>query len=166
MLLETDRMIVRPFAADDLSSLHAILGDEEAMRFLEPAYTLEKTRDFLHSFCIDRKNAVAAVHRDSGRLIGYILFKEYEPDVYELGWVFHRACWGQGYAYEACRAVMAYAFETLGARKVFAETIDTQKSVRLMQKLGMRCKEVHRQHTRGNDGELYDLHLYERSADC
>lgn len=166
MLLETERLVIRNFVPGDLHNLQAILGDAEAMRYVEPAFSLEKTRTFLSEFCIGQRGAVAAIHKESGQLIGYILCKEFEPDVYEMGWIFHRACWGQGYAYEACRAVMAYAFDVLHARKVFAETIDTQKSVRLMQKLGMRCKEIQRQHTRGNDGELYDLHLYERSADC
>ncbi len=165
MQIDTNRLVIRDFVSNDLADLHAILGDEETMRYLEPAYTLEKTRAFLETFCIGRRCALAAVHRESGRLIGYLLFAEVEADVYELGWVFHRAYWRQGYASEACRAVIDQAFVVLHASRVFAETIDAQKSVPLMQKLGMQCKSVQRRHTCGNDGTWYDLHLYELTAD-
>ena len=45
---------------------------------------------------------------------------------------------GQGYAFEACRALLGYAFCRMGAHKVFAETIDGGRLVRLMEKLGMK----------------------------
>ena len=93
-------------------------------------------------------------------MIGYILFNEIDPSVYEMGWFFNRGYWRQGYAYEACKAVIDHAFRELNAHKVFAETIDGVKSVGLMQKLGMKLEGAQRNQTKDNDGNPANLYLY------
>ncbi|MBQ9733423.1 MAG: GNAT family N-acetyltransferase [Clostridia bacterium] len=135
--IHTPRLLLRPFAADDLAQLHEIFSDPETMEHIEPPFTLEKTAQFLHSFCIERGGALACVHKESGKMIGYVLFKATEPDIYEIGWIFNRRFWRNGYAYEACSALIRRAFERLGAEEIFAETNDSQKSLPLMEKLGM-----------------------------
>lgn len=160
MYIDTQRMIVRNFNMDDAEDLHDILGDAETMKNCEPAYTAEKTREFLKKFCIEKKSAVAAVHRESNKLIGYILFNEFCDKVYEMGWFFNRNYWREGYAYESCKAVVDYAFDRMEAHKVFAETIDGIKSVNLMEKLGMKLEGIQRSQTKDNDGKWADLYLY------
>lgn len=160
MYIETPRMVIRDFIPEDAADLHEILGDSETMEFCEPAYDFEKTKEFLTSFCIGRKGAVAAVHRNSSKLIGYILFHEQDKGVYELGWFFNRSFWQQGYAYEACKAVIDYAFGKQNAHKIFAETIDAVKSVGLMRKLGMQPEGIQRSQTRDNHGLWADLYFY------
>ena len=142
MYLETKRMIIRAFCPDDEKDLHEILGDTETMAYCEPAYDSEKTRRFLAEFCIETQGALAAVRKDSGKVIGYILFHPLEDGVYEIGWIFHKNYWRQGYAYESCSEVIAHAFRTLNARKVVAETADRERSVPLMEKLGMTFEGV------------------------
>ena len=159
-LIETQRLLIRTFSTEDAAGLQEILGDAETMEYSEAPYDLEKTEKFLKSFCIDRRGALAAVHRESGKLIGYILFNEYEKSVYEIGWFFNREFWGHGYAYEACGAVIDYAFDKLKAHKVFAETIDTVKSLGLMKKLGMKPEAVLREQTSDNHGNPADMYLY------
>lgn len=160
MNLNTPRMLIRHFTADDQLDLYAILGDRETMKYCEPPYSMEKTQAFLTSFCIQQQGAVAAVHKESGKMIGYILFHELSEGVYEMGWFFHRAFWGQGYAYESCQAVINYAFAEWNAHKIFAETIDGEKSVRLMRKLGMQPEGIQRSQVRDNCGNWADLYLY------
>ena len=123
MNIKTDRMIIRDFTMNDINDLQDILGDAETMKNCEPAYTIEKTADFLQKFCIEKKGAVAAIHKDTAKAIGYILFNEFDDGVYEIGWFFNRAFWRQGFAYESCKAVIDYAFDKMNAHKVFAETI-------------------------------------------
>lgn len=118
MRIETERLAVRGFALEDEADLHEILGDAQTMRFLEAPYDREKTQRFLAEFCIARRGAMAAQRKDSGKVIGYILLREEAPGVLEMGWVFHRAHWGQGYAQEACRAALDAAFAQRGAHKV------------------------------------------------
>lgn len=160
MYIETERMIIRNFLPEDAFDLQEILGDDETMENCEPAYSFEKTKDFLDSFCIDRGGAVAAVHKGSGKLIGYILFNEQTDGVYEMGWFFNRNFWRQGYAYESCKALIDYSFDKLNAHKVFAETIDAVKSEGLMKKLGMQLEGVQRSQTKDNHGNRADLYLY------
>jgi len=160
MLLETKRMTVRNFTAEDLNDLQNILGDHETMALCEPAYDLEKTEKFLKGFCIGQNGALAALHKETQKVIGYILFKELEKGVFEIGWIFNRAYWRKGYAYEACRAVMDYAFFELNAHKIFAEAVDKIKSVGLMKKLGMSPEGVQREQTKDNAGNWADLYLY------
>lgn len=160
MLIETPRMVVREFDMGDLNDLHEIFGDSETMKNCEPAYTLEKTRQFLEEFCIGKKGALAAVLKETGKVIGYILFKPWEEDVYEIGWIFNKEYWRKGYAYESCSAVIAYGFHEMGLHKVVAEAIDGVKSVGLMEKLGMVREGVQRSQTRDNAGGWADLYLY------
>lgn len=160
MYIETPRMIVRNFQMDDVKDLQEILGDDETMKYCEPAYSLEKTTNFFQKFCIEKKAAIAAVHKESSKVIGYILFKESEKKVYEMGWFFNRNYWRQGYAYEACKAVIDYAFDALNAHKIFAETIDGEKSVNLMKKLDMKLEGIQRSQVKDNSGNWADLYLY------
>lgn len=160
MYIETPRIIIRNFTPDDVADLYEILSDAETMENCEPPYDFEKTQNFLSSFCIARKGAVAAVHRETDKVIGYILFNESNKGVYEMGWFFNRNFWGQGYAFESCRAIIAHAFQKRKAHKIFAETIDAVKSVSLMKKLGMQPEGIQRSQTRDNHGCWADLYLY------
>lgn len=160
MILETERTILREFTLDDLDDLHEILGDKAVMEYMEPPYCKEKTLEFLKDFCIERKGAVACVHKDKNKMIGYILFNESEPEVYEMGWLFDKKYWRAGYAYEACSALVDYAFVELSAHKIFAETIDAVKSVGLMEKMGMKLEGIQREQIRDNKGNWADLYFY------
>ena len=155
MYLETKRLVLRSFRYADGPDLHEMLGDAETMRFLEPAYTEAQTEQFLRDFCMDRKGAVAAEEKESGRVIGYLLFHACgSADVYELGWIIHRDRRRQGYAFETCRALIEYGFGTMKLREIFAETVDGNASVGLMRKLGMQPK----QGENGEDG-LFVYHM-------
>ena len=160
MYIETERVIIRDYTMDDLKDLHEIFSDAEVMKNCEPAYSLEKTSNFLSEFCIRKRGAFAAIHKDSGKMIGYILFNMFDEGVYEIGWIFNKNFWRHGYAYESCKAVIDYAFNELDAHKIFAETIDTVKSVGLMKKFGMQLEEIQRSQTKDNDGNWVDLHYY------
>ena len=90
MLIETQRLLIRDYTIDDIKDLYDILGDDEVMKNCEPAYSFEKTSDFLSEFCIGKRGAIAAVHKNSNKMIGYILFHAFEENVYEIGWFFNK----------------------------------------------------------------------------
>ncbi|MBR4940891.1 MAG: GNAT family N-acetyltransferase [Clostridia bacterium] len=160
MYIETERTIIRDFTMDDLKDLQEILGDDETMKNCEPAYSVDKTERFLREFCIERKGAFAAEHKDTGKVIGYILFNEYEAEVYEMGWFFNRAFWRQNLAYESCKAIIDFAFGNMKVHKIFAETTDKIKSVNLMKKLGMTMEGIQRSQTKDGFGNWTDLYFY------
>ena len=107
----------------------------------EPAFTME-------------------ICKEIEKVIGYILFKEFSEGVYEIGWIFNKDFWNQGYAFESCKAVIGYAFHSMNVHKIFAETIDGVKSVRLMKKLGMKLEGIQRSQTKDNFGNWADLYFY------
>ena len=97
---------------------------------------------------VDRQ-AFGVVLKDTQVLIGQVLLGSPEPaawimlpetspayplgDDVELGYAFGQAYWGQGFALEACRAVIAYVFEDLGlSRLVNSVDCRNPRSIRLM----------------------------------
>ena len=101
MHLETERLIIRDFKLSDIDDLYEIFSEDEVMEYIEPVYDRNKTLNFIKEFCIEHKGAFACANRENEKVIGYIIFKEYEDKVYELGWIFNKEYWGKGYAYES-----------------------------------------------------------------
>ena len=162
MKIETSRLLLGDFTMEDFPDLWEIFGDPVTMEHVYP-YTEQETKDFLRTFCVERTppGACATVRKDSGRVIGYLLCKQIDaPGIYELGWVFHRSIWRQGYAYEAVSALMDHLFRGQSAHKVMAETEDAVRSLGLMEKLGLRREGVFRRHCLGADGQWHDLYWY------
>lgn len=166
-MIKTARTTIRPFVSSDLNDLQQILGDPVTMTYVEPPYTYEQTKHFLENFCIKRKAALACVHKDNNKLIGYLLFKSLgeadsngHNDVYELGWIFNRNYWCQGFAYEASKALLDYAFDNLKAHRVSAETINLEQAKPLLEKLGLHCEGRLIEARRSNDGDFCDLYVY------
>lgn len=138
-MLKTDRLVLRPFEETDAEGLHAYLGDEEVVRY-EPygVMTLEECR--LEAVRRASDEAFWAVCLADGTLIGNLyLSGADEFGTREIGYVFARAHWHHGYAAEAARRLMAYAFEHLGTRRMIA-LCDTRNTASraLMERLGMR----------------------------
>ena len=138
-MLKTERLVLRPFEEADAEGLHAYLGDEEVVRY-EPygAMTMEECR--LEAARRASDEAFWAVCLADGTLVGNLyLSGADEFGTREIGYVFARACWHKGYATEAARRLMAYAFERLATRRIIA-LCDTRNaaSFALMERLGMR----------------------------
>lgn len=138
-MLKTERLVLRPFEETDAEGLHAYLGDEEVVRY-EPygAMTMEECR--LEAARRASDEAFWAVCLADGTLIGNLyLSGADEFGTWEIGYVFARACWHKGYATEAARRLMAYAFERLATRRIIA-LCDTRNaaSFAMMERLGMR----------------------------
>ena len=163
MYIRTARLVIRDYAPSDLQDLHAIFSDPVVMKECEPAYTEAQTRDALDHF-MQKGIAFAVTQADSGKVIGHALFAQLPPPdekgVYEIGWIYNRSYWRQGYAYEAASALIEYGFREWKLHKVCAETIDPVKSCGLMQKLGMSHEGTFRAHTKDLDGNWTDLYWY------
>jgi len=163
MNLDTTRMILRDFTINDLDDFHEIFSDPVVMENIEPPYDRKKSEEFLRTFCIERKpkGAFAAVLKETGKVIGYVLFKSIDYDeIYEIGWIFNRNYWRKGYASEICERLVEYGFEDMKLHKICAEAVDVNKSVGLMKKLGMVEDGIFRKHCKRPDGSWQDLHWY------
>ena len=139
MELTTPRLRLRPFTPADGDGLFAILGDRETMAYSFPM-TRGESDAFLEQSLLRRNPPVGYALEAEGvpGLAGYVLFCPLEdPGTYELGWFLRRDLWGRGYAGEISRALLDYAFDVLGLRRVEGETTDPRRAGRLLEKLGM-----------------------------
>ncbi|HMJ01217.1 MAG TPA: GNAT family N-acetyltransferase [Gaiellaceae bacterium] len=151
--IKTKRLLLRPFEAGDLDALHEIHSDESVARYLyNGPRTHQEVRELLgrkttgSALQAEGQWLSAAVElRDSGDLIGDVSLR-WASELHrqgEIGFIFHPAHHGQGYATEAARPLLAFAFETVGLHRVVGRTeARNVGSVRVLEKLGMR-REAH-----------------------
>lgn len=140
MRMETPRLLVRDFRAEDAPALFAVLSDPAVMRYLEPPFSLEQTQRFLHRAGLCRPPQIFAVEEKlSGALIGHLIWHPWEENAMELGWVLRRDCWGRGYASELTEALLAGA-----DRDIVIECSPQQTAtVQIAERFGfMRCSPI------------------------
>ncbi len=120
MRMETERLILRRYTADDLQDLYEYLSDAEVVKF-EPykAMQLHEVKENL-AWRIKSDEMIAVERKSDHKMIGNVYLGKRDFDALEIGYVFNRNFWGNGYAKEACTAVIADAFCN-GAHRIFAE---------------------------------------------
>ncbi len=166
--IETERLLLRTWMALDAAPLAAIYGDPETMQYiLSGTKTLEQTREAIANMAQANERDGCAmwpvVLKTSSELIGSCgLMKTDQPGELELGFVFARSARGHGYAIEAARGVLEFAFHRPDTRSVVALVHPfNAPSIALVNKLGMGFDRVVRM-KRGNRGA--DVLRYVRHA--
>jgi [ribosomal protein S5]-alanine N-acetyltransferase len=143
--LHTPRTLLRPLVPEDLAAVHAMWIDPHVRKFLWDDQIISEevaagvlaasARDFAeHGFGL-----WGVYTRTTNELMGFCGLRSTADGVPELLYGLLPAFWGNGLAVDAARAVLSFAFHTIGATEVSAAT-DTPNvaSVRVMERLGMR----------------------------
>ena len=143
--LHTARLRLRPFEDADAHDLFALHSDPYVLRYWDapPWSGPERTERFIaacRQMGEEGTGARLAVDRVSdGAFIGWCSLNGWNPDYRSasLGYCFVEAAWGHGYATEAARVVLEWAFGALDLNRVQTET-DTRNvaSARVLEKLG------------------------------
>lgn len=135
----SDRLIIRRFVKEDWQDLYEYLSDKDVVKF-EPYGTFSKEEAIKEAVSRSESNFFYAVAlKNSGKVIGNLTFFEEDFNTFELGYVFNRKYQGKGYASEAARALVDYAFKNMGARRVIAMcSPKNTPSWKLMERLNMR----------------------------
>ncbi|HET8606088.1 MAG TPA: GNAT family N-acetyltransferase [Gaiellaceae bacterium] len=153
LALETERLLLRPFAAEDADALAELVGDAEAMRFIggtgdraTAAAWIERARTEYESGL----GKLAVERRSDGRFLGRAGFWAWDTRVWapvelpaplgdgcelELGWALVRSAWGHGYATEAAAALRDHAFATR-PRLISIVHPDNARSIAVAERLG------------------------------
>jgi [ribosomal protein S5]-alanine N-acetyltransferase len=121
--LETERLIVRAFKAEDAADLFEYLSLPETYAFEpgDPIDLAEAKRLAAERAAGDSFYAVEL--KDTGKMVGHLYFARTQPEeflTWELGYIFNPAFHRRGYCSEASRALLAYAFRELHAHRVVA----------------------------------------------
>jgi RimJ/RimL family protein N-acetyltransferase len=132
MILETERLLLREMAAEDLPQLAEILRDEQTMYAYEGSMSETETKEWLDKQLIRYKEdgfgLWTVVLKDTGKMIGQCGLSWQYADgkrVLEIGYLFNRTYWNRGYAIEAAKGCKRYAFDTLNAGEVYSMIRDT-----------------------------------------
>ena len=145
-ILETSRLILRPFREDDLDLLAELMANPDFMRFSLGPYTREQTQSVLRKFLSWNQAGLpsqfAVIFRRNNKLIGYCGFLHQQVDgrdETEIGYRLHPDYWGQGLATEAARAMRDHAFSDLKLSRVISLIHpDNLPSRRVAEKNGMQ----------------------------
>jgi ribosomal-protein-alanine N-acetyltransferase len=145
-LIETERLLLRPYVWEDLPALTVLLADPTTMRFWPRLFTPDEAQGWLERAMTASSSTIygrrALVLKSSGEQIGDVgvvratLLGEERND---LGYIVDRRWWGQGFASEAAQALCDHYLHEHGLDALVANMAwDNLPSQRVAEKIGMR----------------------------
>lgn len=153
--LTTERLVLRPFALEDAAEVTRLVSDrriaDTTLNIPHP-YDEEIAEGWIgtHAEVAERDQGLtlAVTERAGGHLVGAIGLSINRPHRRgELGYWVAVEHWGRGYATEASRAMLGYAFGPLDLSRVVAHCLTrNEASWRVMEKLGMQREGRLREH--------------------
>ncbi len=148
MILETERLILRPFCKQDVDRLADLMANPGFMRFSTGVFTRDKTKAFLEKILGWNRDRLpsqfAVIDRETGALIGYCGFFHQIVDgtnEIEIGYRLHPDYWNLGLATEGARAVRDHGVHDLKLPRVISLIHpDNVPSRRVAEKVGMKLE--------------------------
>jgi RimJ/RimL family protein N-acetyltransferase len=143
VLIETDRLLLRPLTVADLDEIDALNAAPDVvstMGVVGRATARERLERNEREWRDRGYGLMAVTDRATGRFLGRSGLK-YWPQFNEteVGWVLHPDSWGHGFATEAGRACLDWGFRTLDVPYLIAMIRhDNHRSIRVAERLSMR----------------------------
>jgi ribosomal-protein-alanine N-acetyltransferase len=170
MNLQTPRLFLRPIRLNDAADIFVGRGDPQVMRYWD--WPAQESVDQVRSIIQDHLREIdggttlwwVVTTTPRGPAIGEVDLSEIDlhHKRAEIGFLFRRAAWGQGYAREAAARVMRHAFDELGIERLWARFhAGNAGSQRLLEALGFAHEGTLRGHVL-RDGERRDCPIYGR----
>jgi len=164
--LETDRLFLRPLAQGDWDLTLEMFTDPEVMEFVADVISEEalaaEMKAFIRRGAGGRVGVWCVLQRETGEKLGTavllplpieesdtdwsLLQEDRYPDAeIEVGYILKRSAWGKGYATEACRRLVQFAFEETELDEIVAVT-DPRNAVsqKVLRKCGLRDEGLRR----------------------
>lgn len=156
--LTSERLLLRPLTADDIPTLQRLAGRREiadTTLAIPHPYSEEHARQWITGcaelFTKGKGVVFALQNKREGILAGTLGLRDIDSEhaQAEMGFWVAVDCWGQGYATEAGRAVLAYAFTQLELNRIYAHhMVRNPASGRVLAKMGMKREGLLRQRVR------------------
>lgn len=167
-VIESPRLHLRPFRADDAATVERHAGRIEVARTLltmPHPYPRGAAAQWIARHEAQWRNGaellLAITEREGGEFLGaFALRLEATHRHAEAGYWLRFDRWGQGLMTEAFRTCIAWAFDDLGLHRIFARHMDANPaSGAVMRRAGLRHEGVMREHY-WKDGTAHDFHVY------
>lgn len=147
-ILETQRLVLRPFNQQDFTALYQIYSNLEVMLYIEQgAKTKKEVLAELDGYIKHWKEhgfgPFAVIHKESGDLIGRSgLYLSDRSPFAQLGYVLDLSYQGQGLGTEVAKASLVYGFKELELEQIVAFVMpeNLRSHQILSEKLGMHCR--------------------------
>lgn len=167
-VLHTTRLRLRPFEAADADAIYALQSDARVLRYWDsPPWTERSRADTFIAACRKMEAEGSGLRfavdtLDGNAFVGWCAMFRWNP-VYRslgIGYCFQEHVWGRGFATEAVRAMLQWAYATLDLNRVEAE-LDTRNaaSAKVLEKLGF-VREGLRREDCIVSGEVSDSWIY------
>jgi len=145
IVLETERLLLRAFAPDDAEALAAVLSDPIAMQWYPRPFAREDVDEWIarnrKRYSNEGHGLWAMVLKETKSVIGDcgLVMQDVDGERWvEVAYHVRRDHWSRGYATEAARECMRYAFETLKLERVISLIRpENRASWRVAEKNGM-----------------------------
>jgi RimJ/RimL family protein N-acetyltransferase len=171
--VRTERLLLRQWTEADREPFAALNADPAVMEHFPALMTRADSDGLIDRLAadLDRRGfgLWALEVLDTGRFIGFTglsvpSFDAHFTPAVEIGWRLSKDAWGNGYATEAARASLAYAFGPAGLAEVVSFTATTNKpSQRVMERIGMTHDEADDfDHPRLERGHRLERHVLYR----
>jgi [ribosomal protein S5]-alanine N-acetyltransferase len=145
-ILSTKRLVIEPLSSQHADEMFFLLQDEEMYQFIPTLMpvSVEKLRERyqkLESRYAPNGDELwlnwVVKEKISGHLMGRIEATVYTNYTFDFAYLFASKYWGQGFAFESCKAVLDYIIFQYNIKKVVAN-VDTRNinSIKLLKKLG------------------------------
>ena len=142
MILQTKRLILRPWSENDAEELYKYASDPEVgpPAGWPPHTSAQNSREIIRTV-LSAPETYAVCLKENGKPIGSVGLHRNDlaekDDEYELGYWIGKPFWGQGLIPEASHELLRYAFEDLGMSRIWCGYYDgNEKSRRVQEKLG------------------------------
>lgn len=154
-IAETERLLLRELLASDELGMFDLDSDPEVHKYLgnNPVESLDEIREVIKFIQKQyEENGVgrwAVIRKSDNEFLGWAGIKYFKTPInnhvnfYELGYRFQQKYWGMGYATEAAKACIAYAFDQMQLNEVIAMTdVDNENSKKVLLKSGFKLIET------------------------
>ena len=136
--LETERLLLRPLALSDAEDVFEYAGDPMVSQYMpyQPHPNVEATKEWL-SQIKPEDGEFAFVLKSTGKVIGAGSARINEDGRCVIGYNFNRQYWGRGYATEAAKGLISWAYTHLDARDFSAcHATENTASANVLRKCG------------------------------
>lgn len=143
MILETERLLLRPCRMTDASDIYEyahelIVGP---MAGWKPHESIAETELIIRDILM--KDSLAIVLKEEKKVIGTIGLMDRGADTFEIGYSLSEKYWGYGYGTEAAKEMLHYAFTSgLAQIVITGHFIENLRSKKVIEKCGFNFIEV------------------------